>query len=316
MIEIELLIIILFIVIALAASYVLGRKRTLRRARLDYEYEMQLKEWEERRLAEQKKRALKNKLAQTTQVFGEHVPADSALRRHYQSHLCAILTALSPPRPTDSVLSRHYDAQIAGELEQCLCDASRAQRLLQDYEARRKTKVQQLPTSAGQFERESAAKTEKPEVINPCIPQDATLKRHFLGHLRSMVESLTGSRPTDSTLRRHYETLINTELDKCLADEEQVTTLLRNYQSYKKTLAQLAESVAPRVVEKPAVVQSAQEHRQKIPEDSMLRRHFITGLRTIIESNKPPRPTDSMLRRHYNTMIDMELKITLEQLGA
>ncbi len=54
----------------------------------------------------------------------------------------------------------------------------------------------------------------------------------------------------------------------------------------------------------------------KVPQDSMLKRHFVTHLRSLIESKKHPRPTDSMLRRHYDTMVDFELQKQLEDLGS
>jgi flagellar biosynthesis/type III secretory pathway M-ring protein FliF/YscJ len=46
---------------------------------------------------------------------------------------------------------------------------------------------------------------------------------------------------------------------------------------------------------------------ENLPQDSMLRRHAITRLYAIVESNMPLRPTDSALRRHYDTMINHEL---------
>lgn len=46
---------------------------------------------------------------------------------------------------------------------------------------------------------------------------------------------------------------------------------------------------------------------ENLPQDSMLRRHAITHLYAIVESNMPIRPTDSVLRRHYDTMINHEL---------
>jgi hypothetical protein len=45
-----------------------------------------------------------------------------------------------------------------------------------------------------------------------------------------------------------------------------------------------------------------------IPEDSTLRRHFLTQLRSEIEQSLFPRPTDATLQRHYDTMVDAELK--------
>jgi hypothetical protein len=53
-----------------------------------------------------------------------------------------------------------------------------------------------------------------------------------------------------------------------------------------------------------------------IPEDSVLRRHFMTQLRNEIEMNLFPRPTDSTLQRHYDAMVAMELENRLSGLEA
>lgn len=49
-----------------------------------------------------------------------------------------------------------------------------------------------------------------------------------------------------------------------------------------------------------------------VPEDSVLRRHFITQLRSEIERElHAPRPchsSDSILQRHYDAMVDAELE--------
>ena len=45
----------------------------------------------------------------------------------------------------------------------------------------------------------------------------------------------------------------------------------------------------------------------KVPEDSVLRRHFLTHLQSEIEASLFPRPTDSVLQRHYDSLIAAEL---------
>jgi hypothetical protein len=44
----------------------------------------------------------------------------------------------------------------------------------------------------------------------------------------------------------------------------------------------------------------------RLPEDSVLRRHFLQHLRTRIEAVLPP-PTCSILKRHYEQLLEMEL---------
>ena len=48
------------------------------------------------------------------------------------------------------------------------------------------------------------------------IPEDATLKRHFLANLRAQIESELHSRPTDAVLKRHYESLITSKIESYL----------------------------------------------------------------------------------------------------
>lgn len=45
-----------------------------------------------------------------------------------------------------------------------------------------------------------------------------------------------------------------------------------------------------------------------IPEDSMLKRHFLANLQAEVESDLAPRPTCSMLKRHHDTLVSEEMK--------
>lgn len=62
------------------------------------------------------------------------LPQDSVLKRHYLTHVCAMIESLAPPRPTDSVLCRHYDSVIAAEIGLCLSDKKAMEQLIHDYE--------------------------------------------------------------------------------------------------------------------------------------------------------------------------------------
>ncbi len=55
---------------------------------------------------------------------------------------------------------------------------------------------------------------------------------------------------------------------------------------------------------------------KKLPEDSMLRRHFMSNLLAEVESDYPPRPTDSMLRRHHDALIAAEFEKRLSEYSA
>ena len=67
-----------------------------------------------------------------------------------------------------------------------------------------------------------------------------------------------------------------------------------------------AEAVAESTTPSPrieAVIKDhqGQEMKQKIPQDSILKRHFLTHVRAQIESRFAPRPSDSILTRHYDS---------------
>ena len=144
------------------------------------------------------------------------------------------------------------------------------------------------------------------------LPQDLTLRRHYLTNLRSMIESLKPPRPTDSSLCRHYDAMVSAEIEQCLSDQGANERLIRHYEEHKKALAQQIQE--PKAIAEPLPKteisredSEAQQENLKLPEDSMLRRHTITNLYAIVESSMPLRPTDSVLRRHYDTMINTEV---------
>ena len=144
------------------------------------------------------------------------------------------------------------------------------------------------------------------------LPRDSMLRRHYLTHLRAMIESLKPPRPTDSSLSRHYDTMILAEIEQCISDQGAIERLICNYEDHKKTVAQQIQET--KTIAEPLLKagisreDSATQHEYpKLPEDSMLRRHAITNLYAMVESNMPLRPTDSVLRRHYDTMIKTEV---------
>ncbi|WP_347987868.1 hypothetical protein [Methylomonas sp. AM2-LC] len=53
-----------------------------------------------------------------------------------------------------------------------------------------------------------------------------------------------------------------------------------------------------------------------LPEDSVLRRHYITQLRAEIEQGLFPRPTDFTLQRHYDALVEAELESRLSALAT
>jgi hypothetical protein len=161
--------------------------------------------------------------------------------------------------------------------------------------------------------------TPSPKDSNETLPQDSMLRRHYLTNLRFMIESLKPPHPTDSSLARHYDTIITAEIEQCLRDKGAVERLICNYEDHKRTLAQQLQQ--PKIITEPLLkaeispedsVSQHEKPKLQLPEDSMLRRHTITNLYAIVESNMPIRPTDSVLRRHYDTMIKSEVDQLLD----
>lgn len=54
------------------------------------------------------------------------------------------------------------------------------------------------------------------EELRSIIPEDSTLRRHFMTNLKMQVESELFPRPTCSTLKRHYDTHVLAEVEKRL----------------------------------------------------------------------------------------------------
>jgi len=64
------------------------------------------------------------------------------------------------------------------------------------------------------------------------------------------------------------------------------------------------------------VTLSSKDSDKILPQDSMLRRHYLTNLRAMIESINPPRPTEFSLSRHYDAMISAEIEQCVSDQGA
>ncbi len=134
----------------------------------------------------------------------ENIYDESILTRHRLSNIRMMLANTRAPRPTDSALSRHYDLLIDDEAEKCLEDDARMERLLRAYDNYKKS--QAIPTV-----------TTFPFTEKKIIPEDATLRRHYISQLRATIEAAKAERPTDSTLRRHYDAMINAEIAQHLS---------------------------------------------------------------------------------------------------
>lgn len=65
------------------------------------------------------------------------------------------------------------------------------------------------------------------------LPQDSILRRHYLTHLCTMIESLSSPRPTDSVLCRHYDAMIVARIDQSLNNKKVMEQLICDYEKTK-----------------------------------------------------------------------------------
>lgn len=111
-------------------------------------------------------------------------PEDSVLKRHYLAQQQAEKEALSNPYPTDSVLRRHHE------------------------------NISATVSVVSPAIEESVAEEVAPQKSG--IPEDSTLRRHFLAQVQAEIESGLFPRPTDSSLIRHYDSLVKAKVDAYL----------------------------------------------------------------------------------------------------
>lgn len=78
------------------------------------------------------------------------------------------------------------------------------------------------------------------------------------------------------------------------------------------TSANIEPSAKPQVSTKPQTKETAVSPAENtnstlVPQDSVLKRHYLNHVCMMIESIVPPRPTDSVLCRHYDALIVAEM---------
>ncbi len=148
---------------------------------------------------------------------------------------------------------------------------------------------------------DSAVTVEK-TLANPLLPQDSVLKRHYVHHIHEMLIEL------------HYEGDIVAKVAECVASEVALQHLIQAYETKPvvEQVAQTLESVAVEVLAEPAPV-LVSDKVTRIPEDSLLRRHYLTQIHALAAAKLPARPSDSTLCRHYDALLAQEVK---KQLAA
>ena len=216
------------------------------------------------------------------------IPQDSVLKRHYLADEAAKEAALHEPYPTDSVLRRHYDASHKIVLEDIASTMQQAQ-----------------------LESNLTPATEKEEIGQ--VPEDSVLRRHYLANESARETQLHEPYPTDSVLRRHYDAS-----HKIVAEAAaEITNPVGREQKGNSLKASIIEQAVDKVSPASArnKLASFMGHetlnpaaKTAIPQDSVLKRHFISQLRAEIEASMAAKPSDSVLRRHYDSLLSTELE--------
>lgn len=120
-------------------------------------------------------------------------------------------------------------------------------------------------------------------------PQDSVLNRHYWAQRAALAQPY----PTDSVLLRHYR------------------------QIQAASLQPTAHAAALTAMEPEAVAQATEATGTSvaIPEDSVLKRHFLANARHLIEQNYGPVPSDSVLSRHHRQLVAAALADYLAELA-
>ena len=143
------------------------------------------------------------------------------------------------------------------------------------------------------------------------MPQDSVLSRHYQTELAAKKQALSNPYPSDSVLRRHYDALhkIAVESAPALGAVNPVAqhVLKSSLPANSTQKASIIEQAIRKEGQAVAVV-GLKSATISVPQDSVLKRHFISKLRAEIESSLPPKPCDSVLSRHYDGMVRSELE--------
>lgn len=147
-------------------------------------------------------------------------------------------------------------------------------------------------------------------------PEDSVLHRHYETELAAKKEAASHPYPTDSVLRRHYDTEHRLHLPEpsgtapkaaaSAADSDK--NLVR-----KSSIIEQAVKKDAQIADLPAEASRCEYAAtdSRLPQDSVLKRHFISQLQAEVQADLPPRPTDSVLRRHYDALVQAKLQSRL-----
>lgn len=136
----------------------------------------------------------------------------------------------------------------------------------------------------------AVSETVSSPVVTSPVPEDSILHRHYLANLEAEKQAITHPYPTDSVLRRHYDTQHKVVVE--------------------------AQQVVPAIIEEHVAQPAQAPVKVALPEDSVLKRHFIAQLHNQLEAELGPKPSDSVLRRHYDSLIQTQLQKHLANLNS
>lgn len=118
--------------------------------------------------------------------------------------------------------------------------------------------------------------------------------------------------PEDSTLRRHYLANLQAEKEHKItetADKKVAPVVTVKPELVASPLSEIKAEPAPLIKKTPTATATKEKITLlQIPEDATLKRHYLSNLKAEIESGIPPRPTDSTLKRHYDATVQAELE--------
>jgi uncharacterized protein YnzC (UPF0291/DUF896 family) len=135
----------------------------------------------------------------------------------------------------------------------------------------------------------------KPSATGEQIPEDSTLRRHYL-------QAKQAAEQQAAPVAVVVETAQVTEAPQAVEAVEAVE------------VAEVAEVVpaAVEVAEPVVVAESKPAQKSAIPEDSALRRHYLSQLSAEVAASLPAKPSDSSLKRHYEQLLAAKLADALK----
>lgn len=119
--------------------------------------------------------------------------------------------------------------------------------------------------------------------------------------------ALANPYPTDSVLRRHYEALHNIQPATAQAEPEVAVIIPPKASKPRGSIIEMAINKDEQAAPAAAKPTFANVTKPLLPEDSVLKRHFIQQQQAIIVAEMGPKPTDSVLKRHYEAVLQQAL---------